>query len=96
MSIQDWRNRLIRTSQFPYFNYDEFTFDKEKKTFPMAMICLLIDDDLMIAVGCDPLSPMDFRAKYPDSIFKIDFSIPPRTTITMYGDRTIYYATKAG
>jgi hypothetical protein len=90
MGIDIWKDRMISTNQFPFFNYD--TFENGPKTHPFAMLCMLIDDDLMIAVGCDPLSPFDFRAKYPNSVFKIDFSIPPRTTDTIHGRRTIYYA----
>lgn len=90
MAIEIWKNRLISTSQFPSFNYD--SYESGPKTHPFAMLCLLIDDELMIAVGCDPLSPQEFRRKYPDSVFKIDFSQSPRTTETMHGKRTIYYA----
>ncbi len=90
MSIQIWKDRLISTNQFPHFNYDPINSGPE--THPFSMICLLVDEDIMIAVGCDPLSPFDFRVKHPDAVFKIDFSIPPRRTETMYGVRTIYYA----
>jgi len=89
MSIELWKNRMISTNQFPHFNYD--SYESGPKTHPFSMLCLLVDDDIMIAVGCDPLSPVAFRAKYPNAVFKIDFSIPPRTTGTMYGKRTIYY-----
>ena len=92
MPIEKWENRLISTDQFPNFNYD--TFESGEKTHPFSMICLLIEDDCMIAVGCDPISPMEFRRQNPNSVFKLNPNIPPRTTDTMYVRKTIYYATK--
>jgi len=91
MAIEKWENRFISIDQFPDFNYDSFEFGE--KTHPFSMICLLIEDNCMIAVGCDPLSPMEFRRQHFNSVFKLNSTIPPRITDTMYGRKTIYYAT---
>ena len=90
MPIEEWKNRLISTSQFPHFNYGAFQTGEKK--YPFAMICLLIDENIMIAVGCDPLSPSDFRIKNHDAIFQLDLTVPPLKTDTMHGFKTIYYA----
>src|SRR5260370_26603338 len=94
MSIQDWKNKKIKGSQFTAFNYDQDSLGR--KEYPYAMVCFLIDDETTIAVGSDPLSPKDFRDRNENNSFIVDFSIPPKKMLTMNGDRTIYYAKKVG
>lgn len=90
MSIQNWINRIIRGSQFNSFNYDQDSLNN--KEYPYAMVCLVVDENTMIAVGSDPLSPKDFMDKNKHNSFMVDLSIPPKTILTMQGQKTIYYA----
>lgn len=92
MIIQNWKDKKIHVSQFNSFNYDQDSLNTDQ--YPYAMICFLADDETMIAVGTDPLSPKDFMDKNRNSTFMIDFSVPPRTAFTMHGQKTVYYAKK--
>lgn len=90
MSIQNWKNKIIKGSQFNAFNYDQESLNH--KVYPYGMVCLVVDDNTMIAVGSDPLSPRDFMDKNRANGFMIDLSIPPKTMLTMQGQKTVYYA----
>lgn len=90
MSIQNWKNKIIKGQQFDAGNYDQESLNH--KVYPYAMVCLVVDDNTMIAVGSDPLSPRDFMNKNKANGFMIDFSIPPKTMLTMQGQKTVYYA----
>lgn len=90
MSIQNWKNKIIKGRQFDTFNYDQESLNH--KVYPYAMVCLVVDDNTMIAVGSDPLSPRDFMDKNKGNGFMIDLSIPPKTMLTMQGQKTVYYA----
>jgi len=90
MAIKDWENKIIKGSQFNAFNYDQDSLDN--KIYPYAMVCFVIDEKTMIAVGSDPESPKDFMSKNSSNHFMVDFSIAPKNMLTMQGQKTVYYA----
>jgi len=90
MSIENWKNKIIKGRQFEAFNYDQESLNH--KVYPYAMVCFVVDDNTMIAVGCDPLSPRDFMDKNKANGFMIDLSIPPKKMFTMQGQKTVFYA----
>lgn len=92
MPLQNWKDKIIKASQFSGFNYDQDSLNDEK--YPYAMICFSLDDYTTIAVGTDPLSPRDFIEKNMNSSYMLDLTIPPRNMLTMQGQKTVYYAKK--
>lgn len=90
MSIQAWKNKIIKGNKFNKANYDQDSL--YDKLYPYAMVCLDIDENLLIAIGTDPLSPKDFMDANCDKNFVIDFSIPPKSMLTLLGQKTVYYA----
>jgi hypothetical protein len=92
MTIKDWENKIIKGSQFNAFNYDQNSLDNE--IYPYAMICFVIDENTMIAVGSDPESPKEFMNKNISNDFMVDFSIAPKNMLTMQGQKTVCYTKK--
>lgn len=90
MSIQNWKNKIIKGSQLNSGNYDQDSLNSQN--YPYAMVCFEIDENTMIAVGSDPLSPKDFMIKNSLNNFIVDFSIAPRIMFTRFGQKTVYYA----
>lgn len=90
MEIKDLKNKIIRGNNFTDFNYDQDSLNDE--TYPYAMVCLVLNENTMVAVGSDPLSPRDFMEQNGGNSFMVDFSIPPRKMQTMQGFKTVYYA----
>ncbi len=93
MSINDFKNRAIKGSQFTSFNYDQEALGS--KEYPYSMICLNVDDDTLLAVGCGELSPREFMNNNQNTNFILDTSITPKNMFTMHGQKTVYYAKKA-
>jgi|TARA_R110000796_G_scaffold237019_2_gene356835 hypothetical protein len=91
MSIENWKNKKIKGSEFTTFNYDQDALYDE--IYPYAMICFILDQNTMIAVSSGEESPRQFMENSKNKYFLLDTSIPPKKNIlTMNGQKTIYYA----
>lgn len=94
--IDQWKEKIIKGSQFNSGIYDESQsiFELEKLGLPFAMACFNIGDNEVIAIGMDKgsQSPRDFIRDNQDSEFILDASKPSRRINTMFGAKTVHYA----
>jgi hypothetical protein len=90
--MEEFKNKKLPMVLFSSFNYDQDSLNHD--VYPYAMICYNIDDNTMIAVGVDPMSPVSYKEKNMGAEFIIDLSIEPKNMLTMDGKKTVYYAKK--
>lgn len=95
--IDSLKSQILKGKHFSSFNYDhsESLAALKIKGYPYAMICLLLNDEITIAVGTDPQSPKDFFVENQNTSFIVDLNLAPRQLETREGKRLVYYAKKA-
>jgi hypothetical protein len=98
MDIKDWINKKIPGDNFNSWNYDESLKIKElKKTgYPYSLACFNLNEDTIIAIGDADFdkSPSEIIIESKQQNFKLDASMHPKKTKTLYGFKTIFYVKK--
>lgn len=88
MSIQNWKDRVFQGSKFDNAFYADDVFECKKNGEAYANAFFAVDEDTIISIGCDPISPREFMDRNQDKSFILDTSKQPKK----FRGKILYYA----